>query len=144
MSPNIKIPQLLDLLCAWTTSEDGSEIRAAVQSDTSLLIDAVYLLRMVHELGSKVDAFRPVRKLSELDESAVAGNPVFGFKRDLVRLIGNMCWRNKKNQDMVRGQNFFNVYNADPIMDIMDILQWRSCHGLMNQKIFSIRVLIIE
>merc|ERR1712039_388259 len=29
-------------------------------------------------------------------------NPVFGFKRDLVRLIGNMCWRHKKNQDIVR------------------------------------------
>ena len=103
MFSNYQIPQLLELLCAWTTSEDSSEIRAAVQSDTSLLIDAVYLLRMAHELGSKVDAFRPVRKLSELDEAAVAANPVFGFKRDLVRLIGNMCWRHKKNQDMVRG-----------------------------------------
>ena len=99
----IKFPQLLELLCAWTTSEDGCAIREAVQSDTSLLIDAVYLLRMAHELGSEVDALRPVRKLSELDEAAVAANPVFGFKRDLVRLIGNMCWRHRKNQDTVRG-----------------------------------------
>ena len=47
-----------------------------------------------------------------MDEAAVAANPVFGFKRDLVRLIGNMCWRHRKNQDTVRGQNLFNVYNG--------------------------------
>ena len=47
-------PQLLDLLCAWTSSEDGCGVRAALQSDASLLIDAVYLLRMVHALGAEV------------------------------------------------------------------------------------------
>ena len=57
---------------------------------------------MIHELGSEVDALKPVKKLSELDEAAVAANPVFGFKRDLVRLVGNMCWRHRKNQDTVR------------------------------------------
>ena len=33
-------------------------MREAVQCDTSLLIDAVYLLRMAHQLGSEVDALR--------------------------------------------------------------------------------------
>ena len=65
---------------------------------------------MAQELGSKVEALRPVRKLSELDEDAVAANPVFGFKRDLVRLIGNMCWRHRKNQDMVRVGNLFTMF----------------------------------
>ena len=57
---------------------------------------------MIHELGTEVEALKPVKKLSELDEAAVAANPVFGFKRDLVRLVGNMCWRHRKNQDTVR------------------------------------------
>ena len=52
-------------------------------------------------MGSEVDSFRPVTKLSEVSETAIEANPVFGFKRDLVRLIGNMCWRHKKNQDTV-------------------------------------------
>ena len=56
---------------------------------------------MAHELGMKVDSFRPVRKLSEVDGAAIEANPVFGFKRDLVRVIGNMCWRHRKNQDTV-------------------------------------------
>ena len=72
-----------------------------VQSDTSLLIDAVRLLRMAHDLGSEVESFRPVRKLSEVNEAALEVNPVFGFKRELVRLIANMCWRHKNNQDTV-------------------------------------------
>ena len=49
-----------------------------------------------------MEALRPVRKLSELDAAAVEANPAFGFKRDLVRLIGNLCWRHSKNQDTVR------------------------------------------
>ena len=57
---------------------------------------------MIHELGSEVEALKPVKKLSEVDEAALAANPVFGFKRDLVRLVGNMSWRHRKNQDTVR------------------------------------------
>jgi hypothetical protein len=29
-------------------------------------------------------------------------DPVFGFKRDLIRLIGNLCYKSKENQDLVR------------------------------------------
>jgi len=28
-------------------------------------------------------------------------SPVHGFKRDLIRLIGNLCYENKENQDLV-------------------------------------------
>jgi hypothetical protein len=92
--------KLLELLCEWSSSEDAS----ALQDDTSVLIDAVYLLKMAHQLGveGKEKDYAPVRKISELDSADVKNNPVFGFKRDLVRLIGNMCWRHKKNQDTVR------------------------------------------
>ena len=56
---------------------------------------------MAHELGAEVDAFRPIRKLSEVNKAEMEVNPVFGFKRDLVRLIGNMCMGHRKNQDTV-------------------------------------------
>ena len=90
-------------------SEDGSARRNAIQSDTSLLNDSVYLLKTVHELGSEVKSFRPVRKLSDVRATEAEANPVFGFKRDLVRLIGNLCWRHKKNQDIVslKSENLF-------------------------------------
>ena len=99
--------QLLQSLCSFSASEDGSARRNAIQSDTSLLTDSVYLLKTVQKLGSKVESFRPVKKLSDVRGTEAEANPVFGFKRDLVRLIGNMCWRHKKNQDMVSEYKIF-------------------------------------
>ena len=74
-----------------------------IQEDKSLLIDTVYLLRMIHELGKSSDRniFTPIRKISEEHPQESVENPVFGFKRDLIRLVGNMCWRHKENQDEV-------------------------------------------
>ncbi len=107
-SPLLTMRQL-DLLCDWTSADESSSLEAerrrTLQDDTSLLIDAVYLLQMVHQLGAdsaNKNLFTPVKKLSELDAADVEANPVFGFKRDLVRLIGNMCWKHTKNQDTAR------------------------------------------
>ena len=63
----------------------------------------------MHELGSEVESFRPVGKLSDVRATEAEASPVFGFKRGLVRLIGNMCWRHKKNQDIVslKSEDFF-------------------------------------
>jgi ataxin-10 len=94
--------KLLELICEWTANEDDHQKQ--IQDDTSVLIDAVYMLKMVHQLGTegKEKEYEPVRKISQLDCAFILTNPVFGFKRDLVRLIGNLCWRHKKNQETVR------------------------------------------
>ena len=44
------------------------------------------------------------RKLSDMrpDDPEAASSPVHGFKRDLIRLIGNLSHGNKENQDLVR------------------------------------------
>lgn len=36
------------------------------------------------------------------DNAASSFGPTVGFERDLVRAIGNMCYKNKKIQDKVR------------------------------------------
>lgn len=45
-------------------------------------------------------------KLSDVEaverDGAIHNHPAFGFKAALVRLIGNMCWRNKLHQDTSR------------------------------------------
>ncbi|XP_063238575.1 ataxin-10 [Bacillus rossius redtenbacheri] len=78
-----------------------------LQQDTSLLVDCLFLLRSMHGLGRSGDnCFAPVRKLSELTVSSrsadVEEHPAFGFKAGLVRLLANLCWRNRANQDRVR------------------------------------------
>ena len=42
-----------------------------------------------------------------MNNEAFASDPVFGFKRDLIRLIGNLCHKNKENQDLVFILTFF-------------------------------------
>ena len=41
-------------------------------------------------------------------------HPFHGFKRDLIRLIGNMCYKQKPNQDNVRISNvFFDTFSMN-------------------------------
>ena len=78
-----------------------------VQNDKSLLISSVYLLRMVHDAGkeNKSNIFSVVKNMEHIaDREKMETDPVFGFKRDLVRLIGNLCYEHKENQDQVRTQ----------------------------------------
>lgn len=72
------------------------------------------LLKALHMAGKEADnCFTPVQKLSEIAPSTshstknattdknIQNHPGFGFKAALIRLIGNLVFRNKKNQDMV-------------------------------------------
>ncbi|XP_065332799.1 ataxin-10 [Cloeon dipterum] len=79
----------------------GSDGAAKLQQDGALLTSAVFLLRGIHACMSvedKLSAFDARgEKVQELRQS-----PMYGFKAQLVRLIGNLCYRNKINQDKVR------------------------------------------
>ena len=48
--------------------------------------------------------FGPKPKLDDVrDEGGrMSSDPVFGFKRDLVRLLANLCYQHKDNQEEVR------------------------------------------
>lgn len=90
------------------TYSHSNEFIHTLQADKSLLIDAVYLLRMVHESGkSNPDhIFGTVKSITEVGNTEkMESDPVFGFKRDLIRLIGNLCHEKRENQDQVREIN---------------------------------------
>ncbi|KAH9493186.1 Ataxin-10 [Bulinus truncatus] len=73
-----------------------------IQQDSELLICAVNLLRSIHDIGKSGDnVFSREEKASSLD-SIDPHHPVFGLKKDLIRLIANMAYRHKSNQDLVR------------------------------------------
>ena len=59
------------------------------------------LLEAIHKLGqSSENLFSQVKKLS--DKSKVqSSHPVYGLKRDLLRVIGNFCYKHRANQDKV-------------------------------------------
>lgn len=75
-----------------------------LQNDKNILINAGVLLINVHRIGkASNNVFTPVQKLSMIQNPSddAYRNPVFGFKADLVRLIGNLCWKNRQMQDLV-------------------------------------------
>ena len=60
------------------------------------------LLHSMSVIGKQGDnAFSPANKLAQ-ESSIDKNNPVYGLKRDVVRLIGNLVYKNKGNQDKVR------------------------------------------
>jgi len=99
-----EVVYLLEVICK-SCSEDSLRTRV-LQTDKSLLIDTMYLLRMVHESGREhADGMFGIRpKLDDVRDTDgnMATDPVFGFKRDLVRLLANLCHECLINQEEVR------------------------------------------
>lgn len=101
-----EVSKLIEVVACASSKEP---YMAELQSDKSLLIDCTFLLKSIHMVGQTGDnEFSPIHKLSALNisdggvENQVEQHPAFGFKACLVRLIGNLCWRHKENQDQVR------------------------------------------
>ena len=96
--------EMLRFLKLLSSFSHTAEFMNLLQSDKSFLIDSVYLLRMVHDVGkdNPNHIFSIVKNMRELEnKEKMESDPVFGFKRDLIRLIGNLCHEHKENQDQV-------------------------------------------
>ena len=78
------------LILAQASSTD--QFRSFIQEDMSLLIECIYLLKMIH------DAQKPV---ASMDQSGDPESPTYGLKCNLIRIIANMVYRHKINQDQV-------------------------------------------
>jgi len=102
-----EVMTLLDIVCSCSFIDSHRD--QVLRDDKSLLIDTLYLLRMVHESGREngegMFGIRPKLEDVRDDQGKMTSDPVFGFKRDLVRLLSNLCYRNPANQDEVREHN---------------------------------------
>lgn len=95
-----------NLLLILATASSSENHREKLQSGTSLLLNALYLLKMVHLAGKDVgSAHAPISKMSELTNMNKSGdveeNPTYGFKANLIRLIANLCWNHQENKTLV-------------------------------------------
>lgn len=91
---------LLEILSSLSSDEN---YLTKIQNNRNILINAGVLLINIHKLGQQSDnCFTPVQKLNEFRvDSGLNEHPAFGFKADLVRLIGNLCWKNEDMQNLV-------------------------------------------
>lgn len=58
----------------------------------------------MHEIGkSENNCFSAIPKLSTVtnSEPELKQHPAYGFKASLVCVLGNLCWKHRKNQDLV-------------------------------------------
>lgn len=76
-----------------------------INNDKDLLTCIIYLLDAIHRIGKQGDnSFSSVDKVTDtvnIDKNHAG----YGLKRDLIRLIGNMAYKSKANQDMIREMN---------------------------------------
>ncbi|XP_071961611.1 ataxin-10-like [Antedon mediterranea] len=92
----MQIPLLLKVLCLATSN---LHVYRPLQNRTSLLVHAVGLLQSSHLVMSETEKTTS----SHLIQTDI--HPKHGFKRDLIRLVGNMCFRHKDNQNKIRDLN---------------------------------------
>lgn len=88
----IETSKLLLIVCKASSDDKNRRI---LQNDKSLLIETIFLLKMMH------DTEKSNGSLHKKDSEIVEDSPITGFKCNLVRLIGNLTYRNKANQDEV-------------------------------------------
>ena len=88
----IETSKLLLIVCKASSDEKYQKI---LQNDKSLLIESIFLLKMMH------DTEKSNGSLHKKDSEIIEDSPINGFKCNLVRLIGNLTYRNKANQDEV-------------------------------------------
>lgn len=97
-----EVTLLLDILASVSSDESYAEY---LQKDKSLLINCAFLLKSIHEVGrNSENNFSVIPKLSQLDNSSdqeILEHPSYGFKASIVRMLANLCWKHRNNQDLV-------------------------------------------
>nr|XP_032828421.1 ataxin-10 [Petromyzon marinus] len=91
------VARTLSVLCEATSEARGD---SCLRDHPTLLAAAVDLLGECHRVGREGhNAFSLAQGSGGLSPAA---HPAHGLKRDLVRLVGNLCFAHRSNQDQVR------------------------------------------
>ncbi|XP_063918896.1 ataxin-10 [Zophobas morio] len=141
-----EVSELLQVISSL--SSDDSYLKK-LQNDKDLLINVGVVLINIHKLGKDTENyFSSIQSLSEVRQPTqqMSKHPAFGFKADLIRIIGNLCWKNRTMQDLVREAELIPVVLECCNMDARNpfIMQWgilavrNLCeNNLENQKIIA-------
>lgn len=94
-----QVSLILQILSSFTSNE---EYLLILQKNKDLFINVGVVLINIHKLGkSSENCFTPIPKLSDVGSQQLSEHPAFGFKADLIRFIGNMCWKRSEMQNLV-------------------------------------------
>ncbi|XP_067387044.1 ataxin-10 isoform X2 [Emydura macquarii macquarii] len=119
--------RLLDVLCEMSSNDKQLK---HLQTCPGLLETAVDTLRVAHPAGKQsTNIFTATHSVTADREIS---HPAVGFKSHLIRLIGNLCYKSKENQDK--------VYLLDGIPLILDNCSIDDNNPFVNQwAVYAIR-----
>ncbi|KAM8974334.1 ataxin-10 [Pelodytes ibericus] len=121
------IARLLDVLCEMTSN---NEYLTCLQSRPSLLEAVIDILRLTHLAGKQTKNVFTSQHTSTLGEELT--HVAVGFKAHLIRLIANLSYKHKENQDK--------VYRLDGIPLILDNCSIDDNNPFLNQwAVYAIR-----
>ncbi|GFS04848.1 ataxin-10-like [Elysia marginata] len=78
------------------------DLYPSIQQDADLLRCSVSLLRNITEKGKSGDSVFKREEKASAQDNVDPHHPVYGLKKDLIRLIANMAYKHRANQDLVR------------------------------------------
>ncbi|KAG5882825.1 hypothetical protein JTB14_033196 [Gonioctena quinquepunctata] len=141
-----EVSLVLEILSSLSSNEAYLE---KLQTHKDILVNSGALLINIHRLGKMSNnEFTPIQKLSEdeMEGQKLNEHPAFGFKADLVRLIGNICWKNSGLQNLARTAEVIpiildscNIDARNPFITQWSILAIRNLceNNAENQKVIA-------
>lgn len=109
-----EVVALLDVIAQASSDERYTHILA---TDSSLFINVGCLLRSIHDLGKRQttdgndeNIFAPIQILTQLapnsNENTIIERDIsYQLKTTLIRMLANLVYKNKENQDLVSGSS---------------------------------------
>ncbi|KAM4678026.1 ataxin-10 [Discoglossus pictus] len=124
---SLVVIRLLDVLCEMTSN---NEHLSCLQNCPGLLETTIDILRLTHLAGKQSKNIFTATHTASL--GADLTHAVVGFKAHLIRMIGNLCYKNKENQDK--------TYDLDGIPLILDNCSIDDNNPFLNQwAVYAIR-----
>ncbi|XP_067657464.1 ataxin-10-like [Haliotis asinina] len=133
---------LVKILEALGMATSQHSLYGSLQNDSDFLKCCVNLLHGIQDIGRQGgNHFTAVEKMTESDQID-PHHPAFGLKRDLIRLLANMVFRHKANQDKIRELDGISLILDQSNMDGRNpfITQWvvlavrNLCEGNSDNK----------
>ncbi|KQL48244.1 ataxin-10 [Amazona aestiva] len=130
--------RLLDVLCEMTSNNGQLEY---LQTLPGLLETAIDTLRLTHLAGKQtVNVFTTTHAMTGQEEVL---HPAVDFKSHLIRLIGNLCYKNKENQDKVYLTYSKNMSSPQshwtPMVTWSTCSKWTELHHYLEELLQELR-----
>ena len=123
----LEVTRLLENLTNLSAEES-----LALQNDKSLFITGSFLLKSMHMLGKESNNCFSILRLKDEKMDEAVEHPAYAFKTHLVRLLGNLCYKHKENQDEVSLHilYYFGFIAKSFCIFCLNTFWFRTLHGL--------------